>query len=221
MDLTPYLRRTNYLDFDHPRIAALLAEIPPGDDRARASALFLRVRDDVRYDPYRVSLAPEAFTASATLEAKRGFCVTKAILYAAGLRGLGIASRLGFADVKNHLATPQLIELMRSDVFAYHGFVEVWLGERWVKATPAFNKALCLKFGTAPLEFDGVNDAILQPLNAKGDRFMEYLRDRGTFDDFSLPSMLAAWREVYPHFFVGMETPEGDFEAEAAAFRRG
>ena len=217
VDLEPYLRRSRYMDFDHPRVAELVADVPPGNEVERASALFLRVRDDVLYDPYKVMLEPPYFAASATLERGRGFCVAKAILYAAGLRGLGIPSRLGFADVRNHLSSPQLLEVLRTDVFAFHGYTEAYLNGRWVKATPAFNASLCARFGVAPLDFDGVNDAVLQPLNAKGDRFMEYLRDRGTFEDFSLEAMLVAWREVYPHLFEGMTAPQGDFDAEVRA----
>jgi transglutaminase-like putative cysteine protease len=214
MNLAPYLRHTRYLDFDHPRVAALVRSVPAGDEKARAIALFLKVRDEVLYDPYRVMLEPPYFAASATLERGRGFCVAKAILYAAGLRGLGIPSRLGFADVRNHLSSPQLLEVLRTDVFAYHGFTEVWLSGKWVKATPAFNASLCARFGALPLDFDGENDAVLQPLNSKGDRFMEYLKDRGVADDFSLDDMLVAWREIYPHLFHGIPAPSGDFDAE-------
>lgn len=223
MDFTPYLRPTSTMDFQHPAITALAREVVAGGGTVREQAvrLFLRVRDDVRYDPYSVSLAPDAFAASATLEAKRGFCVTKAILLAAGFRALGIPSRLGFVDVINHLATARLRELMGTDVFAFHGYAEAWLDGKWVKATPAFNAALCEKFGTEPLAWDGVHDAVLQPLNRGGARFMEYVRERGTFDDFPREAMLAAWQELYPHWFGGPQpvAPAGDFEAEAVGDR--
>jgi len=238
VDLSAYLRPTDFLDFHHPAIAALVAEVGPGTERERAVRLFLRVRDDVRYDPYGITLDPAAFTASHTLEAKRGYCVTKAILYAATLRAIGVPSRLGFADVVNHLATSRLLELMKTDVFSFHGYAEAWLGGRWVKATPAFNATLCEKFGTDPLEFDGVHDAILQPVTRSGGRFMDYVKDRGTFDDFKMEALIDAWREVYPHFFAEQpgspagsggnadpplpapaETPKGDFEAEAITER--
>lgn len=219
MDFEPYLRPTADLNFEHPAVLAFARAAAAGaaDERERAVRLFLRVRDEIRYDPYAISLEPGRFAASVTLELGHGFCVTKAILYAAGLRALGIPSRLGFADVVNHLATQRLKETMRTDVFAWHGYTEVWLGGRWVKATPAFNATLCEKFGTAPLEFDGVHDSVLQPTNRAGAPFMEYVRDRGTFADFSLEAMLEGWREVYPHLFLGEAAAPtgGDFAAEA------
>lgn len=227
MDLERYLRPTEYLDFGHPTLAAYASEAVAGatSDREKAVRLFLRVRDDVRYSPYAISLAPGGFSASTTLENRVGFCVTKAILLAATWRAVGIPARLGFADVINHLATARLRELMGTDVFSFHGNAEAWLDGRWVKATPAFNATLCEKFGTEPLEWDGVHDAILQPLNKGGARFMEYVRDRGTFDDFPLDAMLAAWRELYPQFFeangapAAPAPPTGDFEAEATKDR--
>ena len=220
MDFAPYLRPTAFLDFEHPTIRALAEETTADTttERERAVKLFLKVRDDVRYDPYSVSLDADGFAASTTLANRRGFCVTKAILLAAGWRALHIPARLGFVDVINHLATARLRELMRTDVFSFHGYAEAWLDGRWVKATPAFNASLCVKFGTEPLAFDGIHDAVLQPLNREGARFMEYVRDRGTFDDFPQDAMMAAWKELYPHFFEsGPAAPTGDFEAEAVA----
>ena len=223
MDHERYLKETSSLDFRHPAVAALVNEVRQGGGTLKEQAvrMFLRVRDDVRYDPYAILLVKEAFTASATLEGKKGYCVTKAILFAAGLRALGIPARLGFADVVNHLATKRLLEIMRTDVFSYHGYVELLLDGTWVKATPAFNASLCEKFGAAPLEFDGVHDAMLQPVNREGKQFMEYVRDHGTFEDFDLDAMLRAWKSEYPHLFLeAAPTPEGDFEAEAVAGRQ-
>ncbi|MFX5622752.1 transglutaminase, partial [Acinetobacter baumannii] len=83
----------------------------------------------------------------------------KAILLAACARHCRIPARIGLADVRNHLATPRLLEALRSEVVAMHGYTELYREGRWVKATPAFNRALCCAFDVAPLEFDGVADS--------------------------------------------------------------
>ncbi len=218
MPHTPQLAATRFLDWHHPSIQALAAQVADAaSPREKAVRLFLTVRDGVPYDPYTASVVPEQLTASACWERKRGFCVTKAILYAAALRAVGIPSRVGFADVVNHLATARLLELMRTDLFVFHGYTDAWLDGRWVKATPAFDRRLCARFGVAPLEFDGIHDAVLQPLTGKGARFMEYRVDHGSFDDFPYAQMVAAWRATYPHFFEGLDPDSlrGDFEREA------
>lgn len=197
------LQRTHFLDYDHPTIETFVRANTAGasSDAERASRLFRAVRDAVRYDPYQADLSGEGMTASATLARGRAFCVPKAILLAATLRAAGIPARLGFADVKNHLATPRLLRALRTDLFAFHGYVEVRMGSRILKVTPAFNAELCARFGVAPLEFDGAHDAMLQPFDASGRVFLEYVRDRGTYDDFPRDEMLRVWREVYPHLF--------------------
>lgn len=202
-ELSRCLGPTRFLDADHPSVVAFArdAAAGAGSDRERAVQVFLKVRDGIRYDPYSVDLVPEAMSASATLARGRSFCVPKAVLLAASLRALSIPARLGFADVTNHLATPRLLEHLRTDVFAFHGFVDAWLDGRWVKATPAFDAALCAWFKVAPLDWDGVSDAVLQPFDGGGRQFMEYLCDRGVHDDLPYDELVRVWRSLYPHLF--------------------
>ncbi len=212
-----YPAPTPFLAAAHPDVQAYAAATAgAGDDRARAVRLFYAVRDDIRYNPYVGSLDAEAYGASRVLAAREGFCVQKAIVLAACGRSLGIPTRLGFADVRNHLSSRRLRDIMRTDLFVFHGFTELWLGGRWVKATPTFNRSLCERFGVLPLEFDGVEDALLQPYDAAGKRHMEYVKARGSFADFPLADMVAAFREAYPHFFGGPPPPTGDFQAQRA-----
>ena len=219
--MDPTLAPTYFLNFEHPEVRAFAEARTAGaaTEIERATRLFHAVRDEVLYDPYSVRLTPEHFQASATLAAGRGFCVPKAILLAAAARAVGIPSRLAFADVRNHLATERLRALMRTDVFAFHGYTVLFLGGRWVKATPTFNRSLCEKFGVKTLEFDGTTDSLLHPFDQEGRRHMEYLRDRGTYDDFPFEELLRVKREMYPHFFERMIETGGDFAREAEAER--
>ncbi|HEX7441757.1 MAG TPA: transglutaminase-like domain-containing protein, partial [Caldimonas sp.] len=172
-------------------------------------------RDDIRYDPYRIDLSPAGLTASRCLENGYGFCATKAALLAAVLRVHGIAARLGFADVRNHLTSARLRATMGTDLFAYHGYTDILLDGRWVKATPAFNLTLCQKAGTQPLEFDGVSDSILHPFDLSGRRHMEYVRDRGTHADLPRDAMVKVWDELYPPGVEWKrEAAHGDFEQD-------
>ncbi|MBP6778775.1 MAG: transglutaminase family protein, partial [Piscinibacter sp.] len=49
------LAATALVDADHPAVVAFARSRAVGaDDRARAVALYYAVRDDFRYDPYRI-----------------------------------------------------------------------------------------------------------------------------------------------------------------------
>ena len=199
----PYLSSAEYIDSSHPAIEAFAAEHAKGGSALeRAISLYYAVRDRIRYNPFLDFTQPSAFRASDCLAAGEGFCVGKASLLAAGARAAGIPSRVGFADVKNHLTTPRLLEVMGRDEFIYHGFAELLIEGQWVKATPAFNLALCEKFRVKPLEFDGRNDSIFHPFDSDGRRHMEYLRDRGSFADIPADEIREVFREFYPKLYA-------------------
>ena len=143
------LEPTYFLDSDSPRIQAFAREsiAEASTDEEKGVRLFYAVRDGIVYSPYGITLAREDYRASAIVQRGSGYCVSKAIVLAAAARAVGIPARLGYADVVNHLNTPRLREMMKTDLFVYHGYAELFLGGKWIKATPTFNKSLCEKFG--------------------------------------------------------------------------
>ena len=205
------------IDSGHPSIAAFAAGVAAKapDDAAAAVRLYYAVRDEIRYDPYMPYDDPETYRASAVLALGRGYCVGKAALLAAAARARGIPARIAFADVRNHLATPRLLALIGTDVFIYHGITELWLGGRWVKATPTFNRSLCEKFGLRALDFDGRSDALLHPFDRSGRAHMEYLRRRGSYADVPVEVLMPAMRETYPRLARLPQSERGDFAREA------
>jgi transglutaminase-like putative cysteine protease len=208
-----YLEPGKYIDGDHPAVLEFSEKNSFGNsNRDRAVSLYYAVRDAIRYNPFLDFSRPEVFQASAVLQAGEGFCVGKAALLAACARAADIPARVGFADVKNHLTTPRLAETMGSDLFVYHGYTELLLEGRWVKATPAFNLALCQRFRVKPLEFDGREDSIFHPFDADNRRHMEYLHDRGTHADVPVEEIQRAFREAYPKFYrLGADAAKESF----------
>jgi transglutaminase-like putative cysteine protease len=197
--VNPHLRAGRYIDSDHPAVIAFARENASGKgDRERAVSLYYATRDRIRYNPFLDFSKEETFQASRCITAGEGFCIGKAALLAACARAAGIPARVGFADVKNHLTTPALRERMGSDLFVYHGYAELLIEDRWVKATPAFNIELCRRFRVKPLEFDGREDSIFHPFDEQDRRHMEYLRDRGSHDDVPVAEIMQAFREHYP-----------------------
>ena len=211
--MTPYLSAGRYVDSAHPLVVAFAEKHVKGnDERERAISLYYAVRDEIRYNPFLDFSDPEVFRASAVLEAGEGFCVGKASLLAACARAAGIEARLGFADVKNHLTTPRLAETMGSDLFIYHGYTDLRIDGRWVKATPAFNLALCTRFRVKPLEFDGRADSIFHPFDQDDRRHMEYLRDRGVHADVPVDEIQREFRAAYPKFYsLGADAAKESF----------
>ncbi len=219
-DFEAYRRPAALIDSDHPAVLAYAGRVAgTGSDREKALRLYYAVRDDLRYDPYNTPMRREAYRASTTLEAGHGYCVNKAGLMAAVCRAVGLPARVGYADVRNHMTTRRLSELMGSDVFYYHGYTEVWLDGRWVKATPAFNKELTERFGLKPLDWDAAGDSIYHPFDLSGRRHMEYLAYRGIFADIPFDEIRAAFRHYYPRMTRAQEEMPlgGDFGAEGAA----
>lgn len=159
-----FLETTGFLDWQHDDVQRF-TEDAVGDVRdpvQKARLIFTAVRDRIWYDPYSTDDDPEHYRASYVATASRAYCIPKAVLLTAAARAAGIPTRLGFADVRNHLQTTTLRARMGgTDVFVYHGYSELQLNNRWVKATPAFNAELCARFGVPPIDFDGHTDALL------------------------------------------------------------
>jgi transglutaminase-like putative cysteine protease len=194
-----YLAPTVIIDSNHPTIQEYATQITDGcsDPVEQAVLLYLAVRDGIRYDPYTPFHLPEHYRASSVLARGRSFCVPKVSLLCALGRACDIPSRVGFATVKNHLATRQLIEFLGSNVFVYHGFVEFHLEGKWVKATPAFNRELCERHKVEPLEFNGREDSLFHSFNRENKKYMEYVEYHGTYDDIPVNAIVAAWKKKY------------------------
>ncbi|MGE7957810.1 transglutaminase-like domain-containing protein [Pseudomonas sp. NPDC089530] len=212
-----YLSPSRFIDSDHPAVVEF-AETHRGASRDpldQAVSLYYAVREAVRYNPYTFSLDPGTLRGSHALATGESYCVPKATLLAGCARHCGIAARIGLADVRNHLSTPRLLELLRSDVFAMHGYTELYLQGRWVKATPAFNQKLCELFDVAPLEFDGRRDSVFHPFNRQGEQMMEYVLDHGQFADVPETYFFKHLEQCYPHLFGGqMPALLGDMQSD-------
>jgi len=197
-----YLTPSSFIDSDHPAVQAFAIEATEGchTPMDRALALYLAVRDDVHYDPYYVGRDEHYFRASSCIENGRGFCIGKASLMAAAARILGIPARVGYADVRNHLSTPKLEALIGGNLYRWHSYVELHLEQGWVKATPAFNRDLCERFGVKVLEFNGKEDSLFQPYDTRGRQHMEYENQRGHFSDVPHQKIVADFARYHPRW---------------------
>jgi transglutaminase-like putative cysteine protease len=197
---------TEFIDHHSAEVRAFVQDAVPAGaatPREQAVALYYAVRDGIRYEVYGADLSREGLRASRVVSSGSGMCLHKSVLYAAGLRALGVPARLVLTDVRNHLASSRLKQLLGGEVFHQHALVSVHLGGRWVKATPVFNRTLCRLYRMAPLEFDGTANSLLHPFDEQGRRQMEFLRFHGEFDDLPYDWVIADLRAAHPGLFPG------------------
>ena len=215
MTMQQLLAPGRFVDSNAPAIEALARRATAGlrDEIDRIVRLYRAVRDTIVYDPYVDFFDQQNYRASSVLAAGRGFCIGKSAVLAATARVIGVPARVGYADVRNHMTSRRLRERSKSDIFIWHSYTDLYIDGRWVKATPAFDQALCERVGLKPLEFDGRQDSLFHPFDREGRRHMEYLRDRGTFPDVPFETIQADFRLAYPSL-AGERGLKGDFHAE-------
>jgi transglutaminase-like putative cysteine protease len=203
-----YLRSTPTIDCGIKSIKEKAEDLTKGQEEVidKAKSLFYFVRDEVKYNPYLFTKLLEEYRASATLNREKGFCIQKSVLLAALARSVGIPARLRFADIRNHILPEQLAKLNATDLITYHGYNELYIEGKWVKATIAFDLATCQKNRLIPVEFDGEHDAIFHSHNLDGKLHIEYVQDHGHYDDLPLDKLIAANIQVYgPNYFERFE----------------
>ena len=208
-----FLQETLFLDYTHANFSIFLRDFDVAQtEKQTAILLYEKVRDAFLYDPYHLHLTESALQGSFLLTKKRAWCVEKAIVLCACARRLGIPARLGYAIVVNHIGVERLLQYLRRPEIVFHGYVELYIENRWVKCTPSFDRMICRMTGVPPLVWDGENDSLFQAYT--GDtQFMEYVHDYGSFDDVPLELMRSEMRKYYPHLF------EGKWEEKEFSFR--
>jgi transglutaminase-like putative cysteine protease len=201
-DTSAFLAPTEFVDCRSPQIREFVSGSLGGardlSETDKAIRLFDAVRDRIRYNPFDIGTTADDYRASRIAGKPSNYCVPKAILLTAALRAAGVPAAVGFADVRNHLNSPKLAELMGTDLFIYHGYVALWLDGRQFKVTPAFNTEMCERFGVRQLIFDGKSDALFHEFDTNSQRHMEYVNDRGWFADPPIGQLLQDFRTSYP-----------------------
>jgi transglutaminase-like putative cysteine protease len=194
-----YLKPTATIDCNNQLIKDKARGLTEGVDdiTGKAKAVFYWVRDAIKYDPLVPLDILESYRASKTLQRGQGFCVEKAAVLAAIARAVGIPARLHFADIRNYLVSPRLLMVMGTNLFSYHGYTELYVQRRWVKAAPAFDLRMCRDHRIIPVEFDGQHDALLHSHDCDGKLHIEYVEDHGHRIDVPVEEILAAWMQHY------------------------
>ena len=129
-----YLRPTETIDCDHPRVSAVARELSHAakDPLAIAKRCFEWVRDEIRHSgDYRLD-GPVTCSASEVLAARVGLCYGKSHLLAALLRANSIPAGLCYQRFLAHKGNAR---------FGLHGLNAVYLPDiGWYRIDPRGNK---------------------------------------------------------------------------------
>ncbi|RLB12352.1 MAG: transglutaminase family protein [Deltaproteobacteria bacterium] len=216
MEFIEYLKPTMFIESDAPAIRETAHFLATGknDVAEKARSLFYFVRDEIRYNVHLPKLSVQANKATEVLKRGEGYCVQKAVLLAALARALGIPARLRFADILNHRLPEHLLEMRKgSNLFAYHGYNELYIDGRWIKVSAIFNLDICKKHGFVPVEFDGRLDAILPEKDRYGRPHIEYIKDRGPYNDLPLDDIISERKRIHgvADFYEEMMKQKGGY----------
>ncbi len=194
-----YLRPTFFIDSESDIVVNLAHELHTEHNEKidLAIATFNYVRDEIKYtiDVTRYK-TPDDMKGSTTIQKKIGFCIPKSVALVALYRANKIPARLHFADIINHRIPPHILEILQTNVMVFHGYAEVYLG-KWIKLTPSFQTPLCERHNFPVCTFDGVNDATFKPVDNVGNKFVEYISDRGMYADLPYEEIFTTFQEYY------------------------
>lgn len=196
-EIAECLRHGEILDFRNERVVGFVEKAlrgVPDDNRSNVVALYYAVRDGIFYEIFGSYVGP-TLSASRSIEQGRGFCLHKAIIYAAACRAVDIPCRLLATTVRNHISSPSISALVGGDVFL-HWYNEVFLDGQWLKVAPIFNKLTCKLYGIKPLEFTGHESAVAQPYH--GGSAMAFLSEPVQFNDPGRAEILAIVGDHHP-----------------------
>ncbi len=205
MIMEEYLQPTEFFDFDKSSVNKKALEITENceTEKEKAIALFYWVRDEIKYNMMTyIPRIKDNFKASVTLRKRDGFCVSKSILLSSFARAVGVPARIHLVDLINHKMSQKIADLMKTWIMHYHGYSEFYLDGKWLKLTPSFDKQTAIKGGFLPMcEFDGECDAVFPEYDNEGNRFGEYVMDRGVHADLPLDEIAKVFEEKYPSLY--------------------
>ncbi|WP_293205850.1 MULTISPECIES: transglutaminase family protein [unclassified Microcoleus] len=133
MEMEEYLKVSEFIDWQHPKIMECAKQIASGHETptAIAKACFEWVRDEIRHS-YDYQMSPVTCRASDVLQHKTGYCYAKSHLLAALLRA---------NDIPAGLCYQRLSIDDRGAPYCLHGFNAIHLPEvGWYRVDARGNK---------------------------------------------------------------------------------
>jgi len=194
-----YTKPTKYIDSDSYIVREIANNLARDASNIvdLARKIFYYVRDGIKYSIYVDYFNRDLYRASVIIKNGYGYCVQKAIVLAALYRAVGIPAKICFADIINHSLSSEVYNLLKTNLFVYHGYTEVYIGGRWIKLTPVFDLGTAIKMNIDPLEFNGYDDVILPKYNKLGKLQFTYVKYRGCYVDPPIEDIINVFKSMY------------------------
>jgi hypothetical protein len=113
------------------------------------------------------------------------------------LKAVSNPAALVFADIRNPLIPDNLRRVLKTNDFVYHCYNNIFVNGSWIKATCAFDSAMCAKLNIPVVRFDGKKDAIFPPVTSDGRSFIVYLRHRCICADVPFEEAMREFESFY------------------------
>lgn len=157
-----FLKETPYESLKDEVLVATAKKVVGGEKNAWEAAK--KINAFVHRHIESKTLARAFATATEALETQEGDCTEHAVLFSALAKITGIPTRL---------VTGLVYVGGKNNVFGYHEWVEVWMGDRWVAMDPTFGQDVAdpthIKFAQGQSDPDGLRDAGLVAASLIGD----------------------------------------------------
>lgn len=211
--LKEYLTPAEFIDSDNKAVIDYAHRVTSGlkYDTEKAVELFYAVRDDFKFDLNNMDLRPSKLKASALLKRGIGTNIEKSNLLAATARAVGIPSRVSFANLRSHLTAEQLGAILQSDMLVFYSYAELWMGNHWVRLSPAFNQEACEYLDLPPLDFGIPEEKVFKKHHKQRHKYLKYVHHYGDFHDLPYDLYIKELRKYYPHLFKIMDEASKPF----------
>lgn len=164
--LKPFLKETPYEPLNDEKLKGTVARVVGDEKNAWEAAK--KINSFVYGHIKRKTLARAFATATEAFETREGDCTEHSVLFSALAKIAGIPTRLltGLVYVGG-----------KGNLFGYHQWVEVWMGDRWVAMDPTFGQDLAdathIMFTHGTSDTDGLREAGLAAASLIGELQLE------------------------------------------------
>ncbi len=197
-----YVKSTTLIESNHPLIIATAKKLTSSakSNQDKIKSLFYFIRDEIKYI-FGVPPNESAVKASTILQAKKGFCTQKAILFCSLARSCSIPSAIHFYDIIDHDLSDYIAGILKTRKLIRHGILAVMYNDSWIQYDATLDLELVTKKKLRPVDFSPDQDCLMPSTTLTGSKHIEYVHDYGLTHDVSYQQIMMWMKQGYPHLF--------------------